>query len=128
MNQENYINSDITIEDIFRVEQEYILYLEGYNVKEIAELVERNCTDIDYDLFVLLKKIDSKKAEEIKKINKNCELFSEKDKWLNLKLDSYHLLLMRGYTEEQIIYLMGINDSMQSTFTEEKKKIKSKKI
>lgn len=62
--------NNVIIDDVLRVEQEYILYLEGYNIKEIAELTERNYIIVFYDLFVLLKFIDNNKAEQLENLDK----------------------------------------------------------
>ena len=50
-------NNVITIEDVLRIEQEYILYLE-YSIEEISELTGYSCEEIRKDLLITLKKID----------------------------------------------------------------------
>lgn len=57
---------EFTIEDVLRIEQEYILYQEGYTMNEISNLTENEYEVTFNDLTNILGKIDKDKCDEIK--------------------------------------------------------------
>lgn len=55
MEEKSIENDEITIEDVLRIEQEYILYLE-HSIEEISELTGHSCEEIRKDLLITLPK------------------------------------------------------------------------
>lgn len=66
MEEKSIKNNVITIEDVLRIEQEYILYLE-YSIEEISELTGYSCEEIRKDLLITLKKIDFQSFKKLEK-------------------------------------------------------------
>lgn len=66
MEEKSIKNNVITIEDVLRIEQEYILYLE-YSIEEISELTGHSCEEIRKDLLITLKKIDPQSFKKLEK-------------------------------------------------------------
>ena len=66
MEEKSIKNNVITIEDVLRIEQEYILYLE-YSIEEISELTGYSCEEIWKDLLITLKKIDFQSFKKLEK-------------------------------------------------------------
>lgn len=60
MEEKSIQNNKIKIEDILRIEQEYILYLEDYTIEQISQLTGNSCETIQKDLLITLKELDQK--------------------------------------------------------------------
>ena len=73
MEEKSIQNNKIKIEDILRIEQEYILYLEDYTIEQISQLTGNSCETIQKDLLITLKELDQKIFNQLdkSKIKKN---------------------------------------------------------
>ncbi len=67
MEDKSIQNNKIKIEDILRIEQEYILYLEDYTIEQISQLTGNSCETIQKDLLITLKELDQKIFNQLDK-------------------------------------------------------------
>ncbi len=67
MEEKSIQNNKIKIEDILRIEQEYILYLEDYTIEQISQLTGNSCETIQKDLLITLKELDQKIFNQLDK-------------------------------------------------------------
>lgn len=67
MEEKSIQNNKIKIEDILRIEQEYILYLEDYIIEQISQLTGNSCETIQKDLLITLKELDQKIFNQLDK-------------------------------------------------------------
>ncbi len=67
MEEKSIQNNKIKIEDILRIEQEYILYLEDYTIEQISQLTGNSCETIQKDLLITLKALDQKIFNQLDK-------------------------------------------------------------
>lgn len=101
----------ITIEDVLRIEQEYILYLAGYTLKKISDLTGNSYSLVQRDLSNKLAKLDKEKSNQAKQVSYQniCWNTLNKQEKQNLVLiiELYYQLCIRGYKIDQIAYLTG---------------------
>lgn len=104
-------SGNITIEDVLRIEQEYILYLEGYTLMQISEITGNNYSLVQRDLSNTLKKLDKEKHKQVEEIsyqNMRWNVLSEEEKEnLVTTIELYYQLCLKGYKIDQIAYLTG---------------------
>lgn len=67
MEEKSIQNNKIKIENILRIEQEYILYLEDYTIEQISQLTGNSCETIQKDLLITLKELDQKIFNQLDK-------------------------------------------------------------
>ena len=67
MEEKSIQNNKIKIEDILRIEQEYILSLEDYTIEQISQLTGNSCETIQKDLLITLKELDQKIFNQLDK-------------------------------------------------------------
>ena len=67
MEEKSIQNNKIKIEDILRIEQEYILYLEDYTIEQISQLTGNSCETIQKDQLITLKELDQKIFNQLDK-------------------------------------------------------------